>query len=164
MSFNIINSGAYLRTAREFPQDLEKLNLQINKSWVDIANAVNIRVVGTYPTNSSAITGEEWFLTGNLKQQSLRQVYSFSAGGSIPHNIFTNIALISPNSYGTYIGTDGNFYGVIFSSNQVVIPNLVTFYVTPSVGSTSGNIVVLADLAAPPIANGIINLEWISAV
>lgn len=160
----IVNQSSYLRVAKEFPKDPERLNLQINKSWIDIANAVNVRVIGLYPTNGAAITGEEWFvLQGSSKQQSLRQVYTFTAVGSIPHEIFTNIAFVSPNSYGSF--TDGtNFYGVIYANSGIPIPGQLTFHVTPSVGSTSGNIVIVAGAGAPAIVRGIIVLEWLSAV
>jgi len=159
---NIINSGAFLRTSREFPYDAEKLNLQINKSWIDIANAVNQRINGTYLINGAAVTGEEWFFNENKKQQSLRKLYKFTTSGNIPHNIFSTISMVSPRSYGTYLSTNGNWYGVIYSSNTVAIANLVTFYVTPSVGTTSGNIVILAGAGAPAISTGLIDLEWIS--
>lgn len=159
----VVNHSSYLRVSREFPKDPERLTLQINKSWVDIANAVNVRVIGLYPTNGAAVTGEEWFIQGSSKQQSLRQVYNFTAVGSIPHNIFTNISWVTPNSYGSFF--DGTrFHGVIYANSSVPIAGQLTFDVTPSVGQTSGNIIITAGAGAPAIVRGIIVLEWLSAV
>jgi hypothetical protein len=162
MSANVINPTAYLRVSREFPNDIDKLTLQMNKSWVDIANSVNVRIIGIFPTNRAAITGEEWFFNNNVKQQTLRQVYTFTATGNIPHNIFSNISLVSTKSYGSF--TDGtNFYGVIYANSAVPIAGQLTFHVTPSVGTTSGNIVIAAGAGAPAIVRGLIVLEWLSS-
>ena len=54
MSSNLINQVAYLRTSREFPEELHQLTVEINKTYVDIANAVNARVIGLFPTNRPA--------------------------------------------------------------------------------------------------------------
>lgn len=82
---NIINQESYLRTSREFPEDVHQLSFEINKTYVDISNAVNSRTIGIFPTNRPAITGESWFFT-TVRQQGLRQVYIFGAipaGGTI---------------------------------------------------------------------------------
>jgi hypothetical protein len=155
MSANVSNQTAYLRTSRQFPEDLQKLALEVNKTYVDIANAVNSRTIGTFSANRPAVTGENWFIT-NQRQQGLRQIYTFTTTGNIPHGLsFTSISQFTKPS-GSF--TDGtNYYGAIYASN-VAIPGQVTFYITPT------DIVVLAGVGAPAITKGIIILEWISNV
>ena len=64
MSQNVSNQVAFLRTTRNFPlDDPQQLSVEINRSYVDIANAVNTRTIGIFPTNMAAQGGESWFLT-----------------------------------------------------------------------------------------------------
>lgn len=146
----------YLRVQRNFPQDPQALSVELNKSYVDIANATNTRTIGVFPTNSPVVNGETWFVDGQSgRQQGLRQVYTFSPAGSIPHGLlWSSVSFVSPSSYGSY--TDGtNWYGVVFST-ATPAANQVNFYVTPT------NIVIVADGGAPAIVSGKIKLEWIS--
>jgi len=156
MSTNITNQVAFLRTSREFPEEIKELAFQVSKSYIDIANAVNSRTIGIYAVTRASITGDSWFLTSK-KQQTLRQVYTFTAAGNIPHGInISSVFAFSPNSYGSF--TDGtNYYGAIYASSTA-IAGQVSFYVTPT------NIVVLSGAGAPTISSGIIVLEWISQV
>lgn len=154
MSSNVINQVAFLRTSREFPEDLSSLALQINKAYIDTANAVNNRTISIYPVNRPAVTGESWYIRNNQRQQGFRQVYNFTSTGNIPHGI--NLSSISQiaKSYGSY--TDGtNFYGAIYASNTV-IAGQISYYVT------STNIVVISGVGAPTITSGTIVLEWLS--
>lgn len=157
MSTNIVNQVAYLRTSRTFPLEAQPLSVEINRSYLDIAEKMNVRTIGIYAVNKPSITGESWFITNNQKQQSIRQLYTFTATGSIPHGIsFASVSKISPRSYGSF--TDGtNWYGAIYASNTA-IAGQVSFYVTPT------NIVVVAGAGAPTITSGIIDLEWLSQV
>lgn len=157
MSSNVPNQVPFLRTSRSFPQDPQPLSIELDKSYVDIANAVNRRIIGIYPTNNPVVTGEAWFLNAAQKQQSLREVYLFTAAGNIPHTLnWNSVSSISPRSYGTF--TDGtNWYGAIYASNTA-IAGQISFYVT------SVNIVVLSGAGAPTITSGYINLEWLSQV
>lgn len=157
MSTNIVNQSPFLRTSRNFPQEAQPLAVEINRSYVDIAEKVNERVIGIFPTTRAAINGEAWFITNNQKQQGFRQVYTFTATGNIAHGInFTSVAFISPRSYGSF--TDGtNWYGAIYGSSTA-IAGQVSFYITKT------NIVVLAGAGAPSITSGIIDLEWISQI
>ena len=157
MTSNIINQSPYLRTTRNFPEDNpQALSVEINRAYVDTASKMNDRSIGLFPVNAQAITGDKWFFSGtNTKQQSLRQVYTFTATGNIAHNI-SNFSQISPNSYGSF--TDGtNWYGV-FYAGSATIANQTTFYVTPT------NIVVQQGAGAPAITSGTIVLEWLSQV
>lgn len=154
MSSNIVNQVPYLRTSRNFPQEAQPLAVEVNRSYIDVAEKVNDRVIGVYPTNRPAVNGESWFVTSR-KQQALRQIYSFTATGSIAHGInWNSVSFISPNSYGSF--TDGtNWYGAVYASNTA-IAGQVSFYVTNT------SIVIVAGAGAPAITKGYINLEWVS--
>jgi hypothetical protein len=163
MSSNVVNSVAYLRTSREFPDDPQKLTLQINKSWVDIASAVNSRTIGLFPVNQPAITGEEWFLAGNQKQQTLRQVYTFGAitAGSeldIPTGItsFTQFSRI----YGTVITATPDYRPLPYAAPTA------TQNIALLVGTVAGSqqIRIVVGSTSPDVASGLVVLEWLSAV
>jgi hypothetical protein len=159
MTANIANTAPFLRTAREFPTNVEKLTLQINKSWVDIANTVNARIIGLFSVNLSAITGEEWFLVQNQKQQTLRQVFTFTTFASITHNINITDSDQFTRCWGSY--TEGtNSYGIIWGNLGGKIPNNVSFYLT------STQIIFQVDAGAIPIGangSGRVILEWLSS-
>ena len=154
-----IQQSPYLRVQRNFPTDNpQALSIEIDRAYTDTAQKVNARSIGIYGVNFPIVTGDQWFLAGSTeKQQSLRQIYSFTAAGNIAHGIgWTSVSFIGPNSYGTF--TDGtNWYGAIYASSTA-IAGQVSFYVTPT------NIVVLAGAGAPTITQGYINLEWVSQV
>ncbi len=152
---NLINTTPFLREIRHFPEDLNMLSVELNKAYLDTARTVNDRTIGLFPTRKSAITGEAWYVTKNQKQQSFRQVYTFTAAGNVPHGIdFADLVERFTKCQGSY--TDGtNFYGVIYASSVPIIGQ-ISFYITPS------DIVILAGAGAPLITEGIIVLEWLS--
>jgi hypothetical protein len=154
MTSNVINSVAFLRSSREFPEELHQLATEVNRSYIDIANNVNSRIIGIFPVNRPAITGESWFLVNNQKQQGLRQVYTFTSTTSINHGI----QVVDPNQFticsGSY--TNGtNSFGLPFGTSTVT-PGLITFYITPT------QIVFSLGAGAPALTSGRIVLEWIS--
>lgn len=153
MSSNVANSVSFLRSSREFPEDPRNLVIEISKTYQEIATSVNSRVIGLFPTNRPAITGEEWFITSQ-KQQTLRQIYTFTSTAAIPHGInFTNIDRFT-SCYGEF--TDGtNWYGLISGSN-VAIAGQISFYLDPT------NINFLTGAGAPAITKGNIVLSWLS--
>jgi hypothetical protein len=155
MSTVIANQSPFLRTSRNFPLDPQPLAVELSRSYLDIAEKVNDRIIGIYPTNTPVVTGESWFVSGNRRQQTLRRIYRFTGAGNIPHGLnWSSVSAISPKSYGSF--TDGtNWYGAVYDSNTT-FANRVTFYVTPT------NIVVLSGAGAPTISSGLINLEWLS--
>lgn len=156
MSANVANQSPFLRTSRNFPQEAQPLSVELSKSYIDIAQKINDRIIGIYPTNRSVLTGESWFLT-TQKQQTFRQLYTFTAAGNIAHGLnFNDVSQISFRSYGSF--TDGtNWYGVIYASSTA-IAGQVSFYVTPT------NIVVQAGAGAPAIVSGTIDLEWLTQI
>jgi hypothetical protein len=148
----------YLRVQRQFPNDdLKALANQMDQAYIDIASKVNNRILGNYPVDFLAVTGERWFFKGSSQsQQSLRQVYPFTAAGNIPHKLKWNaVSSISPRSYGTYLDTSGNWNGVIYGSSTAIAAQL-SFFVNDT------NIVVLDGGIPIPLANGFIILEYIS--
>jgi len=154
MSSNVVNQVAYLRTTREFPEDNKQLSVEVNRAYVDIANAVNSRTISVFPTNRPAINGESWFFDKNQRQQGFRQIYTFTTTSAIPHGInFSNIGRFV-RCWGEY--TDGtNWYGLIHASN-VAIAGQITFYLTPT------NITFVTGAGAPALTSGTIVLEWLS--
>jgi hypothetical protein len=156
---NVVNTVAYLRTSREFPEEMHPLTVELNKSYVDTANAINVRIIGIFPANRAAVTGESWYFT-NQKQQSFRQIYPIIVVGGtpqpIPHGlILTQIERFTRN-FGQF--TDGtNWYGLNSASN-VAIAGQITFYV----GTT--NITFLVGAGAPAITKGSVVLEWLSNI
>lgn len=155
MSANIINQVAFLKTSRSFPLDQNTLRDELNKSYIDVANAVNSRTIGLFAVNRASNTGESWFLSGQPRQQTFRQVYAVSGAGNIAHGL--NLTQISgfTKINGTF--TDGTswypipYVDVSSSTDQVSI----------SVDST--NIVIAAGAGSPPtISSGWVVLEWLS--
>ena len=115
---------------------------------------MNNRIIGVFPTLRPAVTGESYFITKNKRQQSLRQVYTFTSTAPIPHNItFTEIDGFTLN-FGQY--TDGtNWYGLIPGSN-VAIAGQISFYISPT------QIIFLVGAGAPAVTSGRLVLTWLS--
>ena len=154
MSSNVVNAVAYLRTSREFPEDLHQLTVESNKAYIDTANAINVRIIGIFPVTRPAITGESWFLVNNQRQQTFRQVYTFTATTAINHGITNVVPGQFTRCFGSY--TNGiNTYGLIFATS-VAIAGQITFYVTAT------QIVFVVGAGAPALTSGRIVLEWLS--
>lgn len=154
----------YLREQRQFPNDdLRELSNQVDHAYIDIATKVNLRTISVFPVNNPVINGESWYLTGQPnRQQALRQVYAFTSFANVPHGINTTTVTQFTKCYGSYIGTDGNFYGILFS-NSTAIAGQVSFFIQST--ANGGNIVILTGAGFIPIdttKGGIIVLEWIS--
>ncbi len=152
-AFTQFNQAPYLRIQRQFPnEDLRALANQVDHAYIDIADKVNSRIIGTFPVNVSVITGERWFLSGQPNsQQTLRQVYPFTGAGTIPHGV-TNFMFFT-RCWGEY--TDGTkYYGAIWANGAI------TGQITFNMDAT--NIYITVDGAAPAITSGNIILEWLS--
>lgn len=154
MTANVVNQVPYLRTSRNFPEDLKQFTIEVNKAYVDTANAVNNRTIGIFPTGRPAVGGESWFVSGNQRQQNLRQVYPFTSTANIPHMI--NFGAISQFSrmWGQFTDST-NWYGLIAGSSTA-IAGQISFYLTPT------NIVFVSGANPPSLNNGLIVLEWLS--
>lgn len=153
----ITQQSPYLRQQRSFPPDnLQVLTVEIDRAYIDIASKVNARTIGTFPVNSPVVTGEEWFLAGQIrKQQTLRRVYPFSSAGSIAHGITTSQITGFTRIYGTF--TNGTNWYPLPYVDAADATNQISILVTPT------NIVITAGGGAPPsITSGYIILEWLS--
>lgn len=147
----------YIRAQRSFPnKDMKELSVEMDRAYIDIATKINDRTIGTFSLNNSVVTGEQWYLQGTQKQQTIRQVYTILGSGAIGHGIdFSSITGIT-KIYGTF--TDGtNYYPLpyvdITNTNKQV--NIV---VTPS------QIVITSGASAPTVQSAMIVLEWLSNV
>jgi len=165
--FNIVNTVPFLKTSRNFPEDAENLSTELDKTYIEIAQAVNLRIIGIFSINRPSITGESWFLTSS-RQQTLRQVYLVPGGIITGSTIdlgfkIINISQFSPKCYGTFTnGTD--WYGLIFGSN-VLIPGQISFFLHVNAGNPlSDQIVFEVDGSSPAITSGTVLIEWISDV
>jgi hypothetical protein len=155
---NTIQLSPYLRVQRTFPADSQSLSVELSKSYVDIASAVNNRTIGIFAVNFPIATGENWFVNGQSgKQQTLRQVYTFTGAGSIPHGIILPNISGFTRIYGTF--TDGTNWFPLPYVNHLAANNQVDIYVSPT------NIVITAGAGGPPtITSGYVVLEWLSQV
>lgn len=152
MTTNVANRSPYLRTSREFPSDPQALSVELSKTYLDIANIVNARTIGTFAT-VPIVTGNVWFFSGSsTKQQTIRQTYNFTATTSINHTIKNVIPGQFIFCFGSY--TDGtNTYGLIYGTS-VAVAGVIQFYVT------STQIVFVVGAGAPALTSGKICLEW----
>jgi len=154
---NSFQSSPYLKAQRQFPyDDIRGLSNQIDISYIDIASKVNSRTIGTFATNFPLATGERWYLSGSSTgQQTLRQVYPFTAAGNIAHGI--NLATVTTFTriYGVF--TDGTVYYPLPYVDVSAANNQVNVVVNGT------NIVITAGAGSPPsITSGYVILEWLS--
>lgn len=152
-----VQQSPYLRTQRSFPaENTQVLSVEVDRAYIDIAQKVNSRTVGTFPLNTPIVTGERWLLTGQPNsQQTLRQIYTFTAAGSIAHGITTTQIGGFTKIYGTF--TDGTNWYPLPYVDVANANNQVNVYVSPT------NIVITAGAGAPPaITSGIVVLEWLA--
>jgi len=152
-----VQQSPYLRTQRSFPaENTQVLSVEVDRAYIDIAQKVNSRTVGTFPLNTPVVTGERWFLTGQPNsQQTLRQIYTFTAAGGIAHGITTTQIEGFTKIYGTF--TDGTNWYPLPYVDVANANNQVNVYVSPT------NIVITAGAGAPPaITSGIVVLEWLA--
>lgn len=154
---NITTKAPYLRTSRHFPEDAHQLVVEVNKSYVDIANAINNRTISIFPSTRSIANGENWYVNQDQKQQGIRQVYPFTSAGNIPHGIKTTQISGFTRIYGTF--TDGTIWYPLPYVSVTAANNQVNVIVNAT------NIVITAGGGSPPtIVSGWVVLEWISLV
>jgi hypothetical protein len=151
---NNLNQVPNLRTSRRFPEEAKQLSIELEKAYIDIANAVNNRTIGLYGSSRPSGTGNSYFVSKNQRQQEIRQVYSLTSTAPIPHGLNLSRIDYFTNNFGSF--TDGtNWYGLIYAGN-VAIAGQISFFVGPT------NITFLTGAAAPTVTKGIIVLQWIS--
>lgn len=156
MTINETIQTPFLRSSRHFSQDIPQLTLDVDKAYLEIANAVNFRTIGIFPTNKNMVTGNNYYVTSK-RQQSLRQIYTFTTTTAIPLGFDTKYIPYFSQMTGYY--TDGtNWYGLIAGSN-VAIAGQRSFFIT---GTPTNQITFLAGAGAPALTSGMIVLEWLS--
>lgn len=162
MTSNVVNQVAYLRTSREFPEETHQLTVELTKSYIDIANTVNARIIGIFPANRPAVTGESWFID-NQRQQGRRQIYSFTTTADIPIGFKISQIFAFCRTFGEY--TDGiNWYGLI-PGTSIAIPGQISFFIFQDVTSTTTDLIrFVVGAGAPALIRGIIDIEWLSQV
>lgn len=157
----VLQNTPFLRVQRSFPtQDAQALSIEVDRAYCDTAAKVNSRTIGVYAPNKPTAIGDQWILSGaSSKQQTLRQVYPYTAAGSttINHNInFNSVSMIS-RIYGTVVDTSGNWYPLPLV-NAAAATNQIAILVNAT------QIVITAGGGAPTIASGVVVLEWVSNV
>lgn len=152
---NIVNQSPYLRTSRDFPEESHQLSVELERAYIDIAARVNDRTIGIFPVNRPCITGDSWYIQGQLRNQTLRQVYLVSGAGNIAHGINTSNIVGFTKIYGTF--TDGSIWYPLPYVDVTAANNQVNIVVN------STNIVITAGGGSPPtISSGYVVLEWLS--
>lgn len=119
--------------------------------YVDVAQKVNARTVGTFSVNRPSTTGESWFITSE-RLQTQRQLYPITTAGPYPHGIDLSQILGFSRIFGT--ATDEtNWYPLPYVSTDAA--EQIQVVVDPD------NIIITAGGSAPAIQSGYIVLEWI---
>ncbi len=159
MSTNVLNQAPFLRTSRVFPQEIVQLTRESSKAYIDIANAVNQRIIGIYPTTRPIITGSRFFLDANRSQQEFRQVYPFGAIApgtqiSIPTNI-NSLALVSM-FYGTCLTAMPDYRSIPYTSI-----NFITDQIGLRFDYANQAIHIFNGSTAPAIVSGLVVLHWL---
>jgi len=158
MNNNPTNATNFLRSSRDFPtDDVGKLGVELNKSYIDIALAVNSRTIGLFTVNKSAVTGNIYLVRNNQRQQSLRQVYIFGA-------IAAGASLAIPYKISTYTA-----FATIYGTCKTNVPDnrpipyaSVTAAANIELNVGSSNINILVGSSSPNIVSGMIIVEWLS--
>lgn len=152
-----LQTTPFLREQRNFPTvDAQSLQVEVDKAYIDIAQNVNARTIGIFALNSQVVNGNTWYLRGaSLKQQALRQVYTFTSTASINHGL--NFSQIDQfvSMYGQF--TDGTkWYGLIAGNIGTAIAGQIVFDIT------STQIEFVSGAGAPILTRGSIVLEWLA--
>lgn len=154
MSSKFFNVSPFLRTSRNFPMDAQPLSVELTRSYIDIANAVNFRTIGLFPTTKPVVTGEQWFVNKDQKQQTFRQVYNLPPLVAA-HNIQNFSSIAFTRIYGTAF--DGNiWYPLPYVESNGNANNQIKL----RVDSTQYH--VDRGSSAPAINTGFLILEWLS--
>jgi hypothetical protein len=161
-----LQTTPYLPRQRNFPNDSpQKLGVELDKTYIEIASRVNERTIGIYAVNFPIVTGNKWYLQGEARiQQTLRQVYTFVGPGpviTINHGIKVFQTGGFVQIYGTFTDnanpTLANWYPLPFVST-IAIANQVSVQVTQT------QIIITDGAGAPVIVSGFVVLEWLSTI
>ena len=153
MNNPLYNRSPFLQSQKDFSNNIERLTTEIFKAYVDIAQKVNQRIIGTYAINKPSLTGESWFVTSQ-RMQTQRQLYTITTATSYPHGIDLSQIVGFTRIYGTaYDGT--NWYPLPYI-DATSATDQIEVYVDGT------NIVITAGGGTPPtITEGYVVLEWL---
>ena len=161
-----LQTTPYLPRQRNFPNDnSQKLGVELDKSYIEIASRINERTIGLYALNFPIVTGNKWYLKGEPRiQQTLRQVYTFVGPGpiiTITHGIKVFQTGGFVQIYGTFTDnadqTLANWYPLPFVS-AVAVANQVSIQITQT------QIIITVGGGAPTVVSGFVVLEWLSTI
>jgi len=158
----VTNQIPFLRTSREFPEDLKQLTVELTKSYIDTSLVVNDRTIGIFSTNRPSINGEKWFLKQNKKQQGLRQVYKFTSFADIPIGFKIKTISEFTRCWGVYTNSSKTaWFGINFGTS-VLVAGQVFFYIDTDASPNTDLIKFVQNGTQPAISEGKIILEWVS--
>lgn len=151
------NRGAFIRTSRHFPVEIPQLVGVLNKNHIEIALAINARIIGDFEPVAST-TGERWLADNNpvSTRQTFRKIFYFNAINAgvtlnIPHELI-NVDQIT------------RFYGTCdTASDKRPIPYVSVTAVNAQIEIRWDitNIIVTNGSGSPNILRGIIILEYL---
>lgn len=152
-----VNQAPFLQNVRKFPQDLDGLQSEASKSYIDIANAVNLRSIAIFES-SAVTTGEKWFKSisdanPQVKSQSLRKVFPI-----------TDSTLTQTHSLGTITRITRIYGAAQNSTNYFPLPYVDVTNVNNQIAiilSTTQLVVTKGAGAPPAITTGYVVVEWI---
>lgn len=148
------NRSPFLQSQRDFSDKVNTLSNDIFRAYVDIAQKVNQRVIGTYTSNRPSITGESWFLS-SIPLQSQRQMFPITTATSYPHGLDLTQIVGFTKIYGT--ATDGTSWYPLPYVDASSATDQIQIVVT------STDIVLTAGGGSPPsITEGYVVLEWLA--
>lgn len=155
MNDTFARSG-FLRTSRNFTEDLHQLSMELDKSYVDIARNVNNRTIGFFTINRSVQNGETWLYYQNKVQAGYRQTYTWDDSNlTITHGINVSSLTNFVRIWGTFY--DGTYWQALPYVDVVNVTNQI------GVKVSSTQIIITKGAGAPPTCtNGLVTLEWIA--
>lgn len=165
MNENVFHQVPYLRTSRQFPVDKPKLEIELNKSYIDIAGAVNLRTIGIFPKNNPAVTGESWYFTTS-RQQTLRKIYPFgaiAAGTELDIPVLYNNFESFTKIYGTCI-TDVVDYRPLPYVDSAIVTDQIGLIVGTVGAPPILQIRIIVGATSPNVTSGVVVLEFLSSV
>lgn len=153
-----VQRQAFLITSRFFPTDMVQLEPVLNKMYIEVAQAVNQRTIGTFD-KIQAVTGENWYNDANplQKKQSYRKVFSFeaiAAGATLTFNHDIQGIVQLTRAYGTCITVTPDFRPIPYASATAVNTQI-------ELNVTLTQINIINGAGAPNIQSGIIVLEYL---
>lgn len=152
-------TSSFLPEYRDFPvNNLPELQRVLVQSYIEIAQAANIKDVARYETVET-VTGQRFFNTADpqLKRFTFRQCYvvpAIAAGATqlIAHNI---VGLVQfTRMYGNCITAVVDYRPIPYSSATLVTDQI-------SLRVVGANIEIVNGATAPNITSGIVVLEYL---